>query len=97
MADQDRAGDELERLAPGAIAEAAAAHVGDGEAVVNLDERLGTRGDGAAAVDHRDRSPPQRRRGHRPCNPGAGPPRQLRPAPGGTSSAETPAGAVALR
>ena len=52
MADQDRAGDELERLAPGAITEAAAAHVGDREAVVNLEERLGTRGDGAAAVDH---------------------------------------------
>jgi hypothetical protein len=54
IADHDRAGDQVKRLAARAIADAALAHIADVEAAVQLDERLVAGADAAAIVHHRD-------------------------------------------
>jgi len=59
MADQDRPGHQLERSAAAAAAEAAFAHIGDGEGGMQLDERRVARCGVAPVVDHRDRVAPQ--------------------------------------
>src|SRR5206468_3661692 len=56
MADDDRAGHELERAPPDAVPEAAPPDVAQRVAGVALDERLVVRPDGATVVAHRDRS-----------------------------------------
>src|SRR6516165_2291081 len=59
MADEDRSGHQVERFAPRVIAETALAHVGQGEAVMHLDERLVGRSSIAPVIDHGYRSASQ--------------------------------------
>jgi len=60
LADEDRPCHQLKRFTSAVIAEAAFAHVGDGEGAVLLDAWLVRRPDVAQIVDHRDRALPQK-------------------------------------
>jgi len=64
IADEDRAGDQLERFSPGVVAKAALSHVGDGKVVMRLDERLVGRSGAASVIEDRDRSASQQQGGH---------------------------------
>src|SRR5260370_20615584 len=65
MGDQDRTCHQLEGFPPGSVAEAALSDVREGEAAMQLDERLVARPDRAPVVEHRDRSALQYRDRHR--------------------------------
>ena len=65
MADQERAGDQLEGSAAAAIAEAALPHIGEGEALMQLRIRRIARRGRAAKIEDRERLMLQERRdGH---------------------------------
>src|SRR5260370_2971833 len=65
MGDQDRTCHQLEGFPPGSVAEAALSDVREGEAAMQLDERLVARPDRAPVIEHRDRSALQYRDRHR--------------------------------